>query len=107
MSRTQARWVVGGLWVAMFVVTHVPSFHTGDPETGRMGFDKIAHFLGFALLACMLRVMLWWRVVVIVGVLAVYGVVDELTQPIVGRTADPVDWVADMLGVGFGLLAAI
>ena len=37
-------------------------------------------------------------------VAALYGVMDELSQPPVGRTADPVDWVADMLGATTGFL---
>jgi len=31
---------------------------------------------------------------------------DEVTQPMVGRTADVYDWLADASGSGFGMLSA-
>ncbi len=37
--------------------------------------------------------------------LAVWGFVDELTQPLFGRLADANDWVYDLIGGGIGLAA--
>jgi VanZ family protein len=40
-------------------------------------------------------------------VLAIYGVVEEMTQPPVGRVASIWDWIADVCGAGLGLLAFV
>ncbi|MBK8266918.1 MAG: VanZ family protein [Planctomycetes bacterium] len=37
--------------------------------------------------------------------LAAYALVDESTQPWVGRSCEALDWVADMFGAAIGLLA--
>ena len=37
--------------------------------------------------------------------LAVWGFVDELTQPLFGRLADVSDWVCDLVGGAIGLAA--
>ncbi|MEM8875379.1 MAG: VanZ family protein [Planctomycetota bacterium] len=102
-------WVItGSYWVVMALITHSPPFlGKSDTPSPALALDKLGHLIGFALLAFFLRALIGWRVTLIVAVAAVYAVVDELTQPWVGRTADPKDWVADMLGVGVGLLAAI
>jgi VanZ family protein len=36
--------------------------------------------------------------------LAAFGAVDEITQPLFGRTADVLDWAADCAGIAVGLL---
>jgi VanZ family protein len=40
------------------------------------------------------------------GVIAVYGAVDELTQPWAGRFCDLNDWLADIGGGAIGLALA-
>jgi len=37
--------------------------------------------------------------------LAAFAVVDELTQPLFARDAEPLDWVFDCLGIGIGIAA--
>lgn len=99
---------MGGYWVGMAIVTHVPPiFPKGQGEPPVIGFDKVAHVVGFAGLAWLLRVVVRWPLWAIVGVGLVYGVLDEVTQPPFRRTADPLDYIADLLGLGVGLLAAI
>ena len=40
-------------------------------------------------------------------VAAIYGVLDELTQTLVGRSADVADWLADMVGATVGIWAGL
>ena len=116
-------------WSLAFVVTHVPPFlpdaDDDEPEP-LIGLDKVVHFLGYAGLAFVLMNALVrpadaaaqaadaerptirsFRRGVVITILccAVYGALDELTQPPFGRTADPMDYVADLLGLAAGLLA--
>jgi VanZ family protein len=106
--------VLATYWLLAFVVTHLPPLLPKEDEPGPeplIGFDKIVHFVGFAILAWLLMNWLtrrhrFWRAAgATLVTCAVYGVVDEVTQPIFARTADPMDWVADMIGtvVGIGL----
>jgi VanZ family protein len=95
-------------WLTMFALTHTPK----PPESPvHIPYaDKIAHFVMFAVLATLTSVVArrsnrpistsWfikWGVI-----FAVYALIDETTQPLVRRTADVMDWAADMGGVAFG-----
>ncbi len=86
--------------------------HTPAPEGIHISIrfaDKIVHCAAYAILAafcvtyarrrCVAVTFRWfafWAVL-----FAAYAAVDELLQaiPIVNRTADPFDWLADMTGV--------
>src|SRR6185295_18305194 len=84
----------------------------------RVPVDKVFHFTSYAGLAFLLATLgaavwsgtrgkPWARLVRYLAVLpavALYGIVDEMTQPAVGRTADPLDWVTDIAGATTGLL---
>lgn len=52
---------------------------------------------------CQLAPQHWQRLLMIVGV---YAALDELTQPLVARDAEVLDWCADMVGTAAGLLVA-
>lgn len=109
---TSGRIVIGGLlviyWGAMFIGTHLPQ---GVGPGGSVN-DKLLHFtayagLGFLLAAAIssLRVRLG-PLLAAVGIAAVYGAFDELTQvPVPGRQAEWADWTADLLGAAAGVLA--
>ncbi len=117
------RAVLMGYWAIAFIVTHVPPFlPPGPPEPEALiGKDKFAHFFGFAFLAFLLMNALRnenrllkraglpdsmsGAVVVTVAICMVYAAIDELTQPPFGRTADPWDYVADLIGMTAGILA--
>ena len=95
-------------WLAMFVGTHVPRV---PQELSLPGGDKGQHLVAYAGLAFLIafrqslgNVLGWKRIAAIFGVVALYGVVDELTQIPVGRTADLYDWFADVSGAVGGLL---
>lgn len=98
-------------WLSLLVATHIPG---NIPSLQPSINDKVAHFFTFALLGVLLtltwavpagrlklRHLLWaWLV------LAIYGVLDECTQPLVSRGAEVWDWVADVTGAGLGILLA-
>ena len=97
-----------GYWIGMFAGTHVPKIpqplDTSIP-------DKTLHYAAFAGLGLLLAAFrscnarLRWRdLVVLFGVIALYGALDEITQIPVGRTADVFDWFADLIGATTGLL---
>lgn len=98
-------------WVIAFILTHLPPAEV--PKT-RIG-DKLAHFIVYALLAGLLSLCLWARgtsiarsilIVLIAGLL--YGAIDELTQPLVGRICSLQDWYADAAGTASaGVLFAL
>lgn len=97
-------------WLAMFTATHIP-----DPGLPPDLSDKVIHcggYLGLYILlslAVRARTGLWpsgstrWR---LAGLIASYGVFDEMTQaiPILRRTCDPLDMVADATGALLGIL---
>jgi hypothetical protein len=87
------------------------------PEPEQLGFvrflpnpDRWVHYLIFLIWAVLWRLVFrgkWdWVVIVIAG--AFYGGLTEVLQQLggMGRTGDLTDWVADLFGVGMGLIAA-
>ncbi|MDA7949999.1 MAG: VanZ family protein [Pirellulaceae bacterium] len=108
-----------GYWLAMFVGSHYPHYARFRPPVS--GFDKMAHFAGYAGLAFLLSAVLHFRYlirsegkpspkimfylpIVVFSITAVYGVIDELSQfPIPGRRPDILDWYADLAGSLLGL----
>ncbi len=75
-----------------------------DVPTAPPGVDKLVHLALFAVLALSGR----WAGVgrgVLAVLLAGYGAVSELLQGLtaLGRSASPVDWLADVAGVLLGL----
>ncbi len=107
-------WVLCALvvfWGGMFVGTHVPLPKFDDLPSGS---DKFMHFGAYAGLAFLLGL---WRAVTrpmtirqyaaVFGVTVLYGIVDELLQmiPVLNRTADPWDALADWCGSLLGLCA--
>ncbi len=94
-------------WIFLFTVTHFPKL--GLP--GRIPqSDKIVHLVAYGLLALLL-----WRFVMTftdlsprfvykaLALIAAYAAFDEMTQPLVGRSADIWDWFADVVGAGLVL----
>jgi TRAP-type uncharacterized transport system fused permease subunit len=90
--------------VALFASTHVP--HVRIPGQIPQS-DKVLHFTAFAILA-----FLAWqfqrargrppgpRFVWVAGpILIAYAALDELTQDLVGRWTDPVDFAANAAGI--------
>jgi VanZ family protein len=91
-------------WIFLFCSTHFPKLTLpgGVPQS-----DKIVHFVTYGVLAA-----LFWKcaetfrrplpdtfVWLALGMLTAYAAFDELTQPLVNRTASVDDFRADVLGV--------
>jgi VanZ family protein len=94
-------------WLVLITATHLPKV----PEP--MGFrasDKVQHLVAYATLAALagwvwslVRPFGWRQALVLLAIVAAHGILDEVTQPIVGRNADVLDWCADMVGATLGL----
>ena len=69
--------------------------------------DKIVHLIAFAALAFPLaRTGRIGLIPVFFGA-SVFGGLIELIQPSFGRSADMQDWIADIVGVGLGIVLAL
>lgn len=91
------------VWTTEAVLTHIPLPKLPEAVPG----DKTLHVIAYTAIASTLLLALWAygrplgrRLLVALLVLAVYGAVDELTQPWGNRHASWLDWLADMGGVG-------
>jgi VanZ family protein len=108
--------------VALALATHCPPRHFPRWPFRIDVPDKLAHFVAYALLAVLVvitaltfgaarRLRPWhWAALAGCGllVLAALGLCDEMTQPIVGRQFDWLDWAADLAGAATAaVLAAI
>jgi len=103
-----ARYATVLLILAMFLMTHLPA-HAFPRELAFA--DKIVHCFVYMLLA--FSVLTSWELTIgqlrphhyftvwLVGTL--YGAFDEVTQIPIGRHADVRDWMADIVGIVFGL----
>lgn len=113
MARRWRHWYLRALpayWLFLFVMTHIPNPDLPGPRNS----DKWAHVGSYAALA-----FLYWRFAEAVrqaplsprfvwraaAVLLAFAALDELTQGMVGRGSDPLDWVADAGGVVMVLAA--
>ena len=101
------------LWTAALAVLGAVVFLSvgpGGPRTGIFAADKLWHALSSAALTGSWLLAAAWRpgrgpgrfpgaaLSIVVGA-AVLGGVLELLQGIVGRSADPLDWLADVAGI--------
>lgn len=99
---------VGLYWIALCVATHVPPAEAPLPSGLN---DKLAHVAAYLVLAFLASTAwqlasgiltsrhLWFAWLVIV----IYGALDELTQPLVGRDCSLLDWAADAVGAAAGI----
>ncbi len=102
-------------WLAIFIATHWPT----GPDLPVPGGDKTVHFAAYCLLSVLLGSVCvsasnarleqtgLYRPFPAVGVLlliVLYAAFDELTQPLVGRFCESVDWMADVAGGAVGVI---
>jgi VanZ family protein len=97
-----------GVFAAGFAATHTPPSGLPNIQVS----DKLLHFVGYLVMGSLalwqgltpgvtphrnkpLRVLLF---------LAAYAAFDEMTQPLVGRACELLDWTADLAGAIMGLL---
>ena len=104
----RARWtalLLAIYWLLLTTATHLPI-----PRLPRGMNDKLLHFLAFGGLG-FLAAATWaqfrpagkrnWGG--LLTAVAVYGIIDELLQIPVGRSADIADWYADLIGATLGI----
>ena len=112
-KRIYLSWIVTiGFWIAIFVATHIPSDRLPDVHVS----DKAAHFVAFFILAALMYISTrltnptrTWLGATVIAIAMIYGAIDELLQPLVGRHGDLDDWLYDVAGATTAvfLLAAI
>jgi VanZ family protein len=100
-------------WVSACVVTHLPpaqlpDLHTSDLSLHAVGYGVLASVVWQTLRSYALSPARRWAWVLI---LLAYAVLDELTQPLMGRATELRDWLSDFVGIvsafiGWELLAA-
>lgn len=104
-----------GYWLLLILLTHWPNPFPGVSEPRH--YDKLAHFSLYCLLAALAgnaalavgRVRLSMaglvaRLAIVFAAVVLFGLADELTQPLTGRDCDAFDWLADSLGAACGVL---
>lgn len=75
---------------------------------GIQGLDKAAHFFGYLVLGFLFAAnqeKSRRQLLKILGWIGFYALLDEATQPLVGREFDLLDIAADLLGASVGAVA--
>ncbi len=96
-------------WGLIFLLTHIPN----PPKAHIPGLDKLQHAGAYGVLGLLLSALVWRLTLsmrktffIVMGMVAAYGAVDELTQMLVpNRSADIKDWIADIVGGLLGIAA--
>ena len=112
-SDTTRTIIWAGFMLAAFTATHLPP--SSAPSVPWIS-DKILHFTGFFVIG----IVTWWRfqparpeqtlrfTAAMLAFLMLYALIDEWTQPLIGRSAEWSDWTADAagacLGIGIGMV---
>ena len=106
-NRRRLVWTTALIWTAAFVATHVPT----KELPALIGTDKVLHAIGYAVLAGALlmtltayRVAPLRRIPFVIAVSVIYAGLDELTQPLVNRSAELGDWLADLTGAAAAVI---
>jgi VanZ family protein len=104
-----------GFITATYTLLLVFATHYPKPEhfLGTHAFsDKVLHFAAYVLLASLAAATLaecrrWGGrgVLALAWSLAAFAAIDEITQPLFGRSAEGLDWVFDCMGIAVGILA--
>ena len=98
-------------WLVLFTATSIPVDRL--PSVGLS--DKINHFAAYFLLAVLLYLTLIYQrksrllfekaPIATIVISLLYGAIDELHQIFIpGRSAEFMDWAADLLGASMGVL---
>lgn len=100
-------------WLVLLVSTHLPvqEVRALVGELQKSGNDKPLHlasyFVAALLTAAALAASIRWTfrvAVTLAASLLLLAAVDEWTQPLVGRTCDLFDWLADAIGIGLAVV---
>jgi VanZ family protein len=95
-------------WIVLFALTHLPA-----PRLPPVRNDKMAHFIGYALLAAALMISLRAAgrlssrsAITVLAIALAYGAIDEWTQalPFIHRSCELGDWHADAAGAAVAVV---
>ena len=95
----------------VLVLTHIPQEFMPS-QLQKSGLDKLQHIVAYGaitflfILAIKNSPSLNLALFVFFAILAI-GIVDEVTQPIVGRQASLADLAANVIGIAAGLLLSV
>lgn len=95
----------------VLVLTHIPQ-ELMPSQLQKSGLDKLQHIVAYGaitflfILALKSSPSLNLALFVFFAILAI-GIVDEVTQPIVGRQASLADLAANVIGIAAGLLLSV
>ncbi|WP_394418473.1 VanZ family protein [Sulfitobacter sp. 1A13191] len=98
-----AIWLTFGLSVCIAVVTLIPS--KAAPEVP--GGDKVHHVLAFMALTLPSAAFYPKALLRVVLAAAFYAGLIEVIQPFVGRSGEPADFLADLLGIAIGAIIGL
>ena len=101
--RTAAIGLTVGLSITIATLTLIP---LNAPE-GVPGIDKLHHVLAFVALILPCAALYPKALLKVMLTAALYGGVIEIIQPHVGRSGELADFIADLLGIGFGALLGL
>ncbi len=108
------RWLAAPVFCTLSVLTltHLPQDLT--PEALRDGpfhIDKAEHVVAYGLISiCSIPAVKRRHGRILLAVLlavTVLSALDELTQPLIGRTASPWDLLADLIGVALAFMMSL
>ena len=107
MRRIGTKVVGAGLSIAgAIILTMLLLTPSTNPPVDGMIWDKAVHALAY-FVVCLPVLLVWPRLwPVVLGLAALHGAATELIQPMVGRTAEFADFVANMVGAGLAVLVA-
>ena len=89
------------------VLTVAMLWPINQPPPAPEGSDKLVHFIAFAVLAFPLAHTGRFGLIPVFAGASAYGGLIEVIQPSFGRSADIQDWIADIAGVGLGIILAL
>lgn len=92
--------VTSVLTVAMLWPSH-------QPPPAPDGIDKLVHLIAFAALAFPLACTGRFGLLPVFKGASAFGGLIEVIQPTFGRSADMQDWIADIGGVGLGIMLTL
>jgi len=94
--------------ILSFVIAYL-TLSPSPPQVGAEGLlsDKAYHVIAFAALVFPSALLYARSLIWVVPAALLFGGVIELIQPYVGREAEVADFVADAVGLGFGLVSGL
>jgi len=110
-------WAYG---LILLIATHLPAdnveflVRAADYGLLELDPDKLLHMAAYGVLGLLAALAYGGRwqtlstaAITLFALLAAWGAVDEVTQPLFGRSADTNDWVYDLIGSLIGLAAGL